>query len=309
MPRLRKGPLLMVGAGLAFTAMVACVKVLRVELSTLEIVSWRGVVAIPLALAMLRGASPWPVNRAVLGLRVGMGFLAMFCFYTAAHGLSVADLSLLGRIQPVLIAIGAPLLLGRSERVDPRVWALLIAGVVGTGVLLGPQLAVGNVHGLWAMGAVLCSAVAHTSLRVLGRTEHPATVVLWFQVGVTALALAAIAGTTGAPPRLPDPAHLPWIAGVGAAGTAGQVLMTRAYALDRAAVVSAASHTSPVWAVLADLLLFSVLPGPATLAGGGILIAAALALILLPARNPVADAVGPADPPPPGAPPPASPPG
>jgi len=275
----------MVAAGLAFTVMVACVKVVRAELSTLEVVAWRGVVAVPLAIAMLRGRSPWPINRAVLGLRIFAGFLAMSCFYTAAHGLTVADLSLLGRLQPVLIAIVAPMVLGRGERVDPRVWLLLAAGMAGTGVLLGPQLAVGNVYGLWAMGAVVCSGIAHTSLRVLGRTESSETVVLWFQVGVTVLALSAVLLTTGALPRLPSPTMIPWLAGVGVAGTAGQVLMTRAYALDRAAIVSAASHTSPVWAVLADALLFSVLPGTTTLVGGVILVTAALALVLMPARE------------------------
>jgi drug/metabolite transporter (DMT)-like permease len=197
----------------------------------------------------------------------------------------VADLSLLGRLQPVLIAIVAPMVLGRGERVDPRVWLLLAAGMAGTGVLLGPQLAVGNVYGLWAMGAVVCSGIAHTSLRVLGRTESSETVVLWFQVGVTVLALSAVLLTTGALPRLPSPTMIPWLAGVGVAGTAGQVLMTRAYALDRAAIVSAASHTSPVWAVLADALLFSVLPGTTTLVGGVILVTAALALVLMPARE------------------------
>ena len=283
----------MVAAGLAFTLMVACVKIVRAELGTLEVVAWRGVVAVPLALLMLRRAAPWPINRGVLALRVGAGFLAMSCFYTAAHGLTVADLSLLGRLQPVLIAIVAPLVLGRGERVDPRVWAVLAAGVLGTGVLLGPQLAVGNRYGLWAMGAVACSGIAHMSLRVLGRTEATATVVLWFQVGVTVLALLAVAATTGGLPRLPSPEMLPWLAGVGVAGTAGQVLMTRAYALDRAAIVSAASHTSPVWAVLADALLFSVLPGATTLAGGALLLAAALALVLLPARRGAGEATDP----------------
>ncbi|MEC7949339.1 MAG: DMT family transporter [Myxococcota bacterium] len=275
----------MVGAGLAFTVMVACVKVVRSELGAFEVVAWRGVVAIPLALALLRGASLRPVNRPAMALRVIAGFFAMTCFYTAAHGLSVADLSLLGRLQPVLIAIVAPVVLGRRERVDPRVWGLLGAGVLGTAVLLGPQLAVGNRYGLWAMGAVLCSGVAHLALRVLGRTEASATVVLWFQVGGTLLALLAVALSTGDLPRLPSPALLPWLAGVGAAGTAGQVLMTRAYALDRAAVVSAASHTSPLWAVIADALLFAVLPGPETLVGGGILLAAAAALVTLPSRE------------------------
>ena len=283
MGRVRRGPLLMVAAGLAFTAMVACVKTVRAELDALEIVAWRGVVAIPLALAMLRGGSPWPVNRRATVLRVGAGFLAMTCFYTAAHGLTVADLSLLGRIQPVLIALAAPLVL--RERVAPQVWLLLAAGLMGATVLLGPQLAIGNVHGLWAMGAVAASTVAHLSLRVLGRTDRTATVVLWFQLGGTLLALLAVAVTTGGLPRLPSAELLPWLAGVAITGTAGQLLMTRAYALDRAAIVSAASHTSPLWAVLADELLFGVLPAVPTLAGGAILVGAALALVVLPSER------------------------
>jgi len=270
----------MVAAGLSFTAMVACVKTVRTELDALEIVAWRGVIAIPLALTLLRGASPWPVNRRAIALRVGAGFLAMSCFYTAAHGLTVADLSLLGRIQPVLIAIAAPLVL--RERVAPRVWLLLAAGLLGAAVLLGPQLAIGNVHGLWAMGAVAASTVAHLSLRVLGRTDRAATVVLWFQLGGTLMALLAVAATTGGLPRVPSSELLPWLAGVGVTGTAGQLLMTRAYAIDRAAIVSAASHTSPLWAVFADVLLFGVLPTVPTLAGGAILVGAALALLVLP---------------------------
>lgn len=270
----------MVAAGLSFTAMVACVKTVRTELDALEIVAWRGVIAVPLALVLLRGASPWPVNRRAIALRVGAGFLAMTCFYTAAHGLTVADLSLLGRIQPVLIAIAAPLVL--RERVARRVWLLLAAGLLGAAVLLGPQLAIGNVHGLWAMGAVAASTVAHLSLRVLGRTDRAATVVLWFQLGGTLLALLAVAATTRGLPRLPSAELLPWLAGVGVTGTAGQLLMTRAYAIDRAAIVSAASHTSPLWAVFADVILFGVLPTLPTLAGGAILVGAALALLVLP---------------------------
>jgi hypothetical protein len=49
-------------------------------------------------------------------------------------------------------------------------------------------------------------------------------------------------------------------------------------------VVAAASHVSPVWGLVADALVFAILPGWTTLAGGGLLIAAAIALVLLPPR-------------------------
>ena len=57
---LRRGPLLMILAGLCFTLMLACVKVLRAELSALEVVFWRGAAAAPLA-----GLAAWgrPLTR------------------------------------------------------------------------------------------------------------------------------------------------------------------------------------------------------------------------------------------------------
>lgn len=284
-PTLRKGPLLMVAAGVAFTVMVACVKLVRAELTAFEVVAWRGVVAIPLALWWNRRGPFVPVARGLTAFRVVLGFVAMTCFYTATHGLTVADLSLVGRLQPVLIAIAAPFVLGRSERVDPRVWAVLVAGVVGTAVLLGPQLAVGNVYGLWGLGAVVASGGAHMALRALGRTDKASTIVFWFQVGATVLAVLAVVLTMGHLPTLPSTPLLPWLVGVGVMGTLGQALLTRAYALDRAAVVSAASHVSPVWAVVADLLVFATLPGWDTLAGGALLVGAAVTLVLLPERG------------------------
>ena len=278
----RPGPALMVAAGFVFTAMVSCVKVARAELSAIEIVAWRGLVGIPAALMMIRGTRFLPTHSRLVMLRVVAGFVAMTCFYTAAHGLTVADLSLLGRLQPVAIALIAPVVLGVGERAGIRVWGLLCLGVAGTAVLLVPQLAVGNRYGLWALGAVGASTIAHLTLRALRSTDDPRCIVLWFQVGGTAIAVGWLLVTTGTNLSLPSPAMWPWIAGVGLFGTVGQLLMTKAYALDRAAVVSAASHTSPVWAVVADVVLFADIPGARTIVGGGILLAAALALIFSP---------------------------
>ena len=49
--------------------------------------------------------------KRLLATRIVVGFAAMTCFFTAAHGLAVADMSLIGRLQPLLIALLAPLFL------------------------------------------------------------------------------------------------------------------------------------------------------------------------------------------------------
>lgn len=296
----------MAAAAGAFALMVACVKLASTELAAVELVFWRSWVAVPLALAFARsrvrgtGDAPRPGwrallqvrNRGVLALRCLLGFAAMICFYSAARWLSVADLNLVGRIQPILIAVAAPLLLGQGERAPGSVWAVLAAGLFGCAILIGPQLQLGEVGGLWALGAVLFSSGAHTSLRALGATERPAVVVAWFQVAVMVLSALSISLWPGLDWELPPVDSLPWIAGIGLCATLGQVLMTTAYQADRAATVAAASHVGPVWGVLIDLVIFAVWPGPGTLLGGGVVMAAVLWLVFRPAP------VGTAQPPP-----------
>lgn len=271
-----RGPALMIVAALCFTLMVACVKTARVELSAFEVIFWRSVVGLPL-MALGMGDAPWRIrNRRAFAARGSFGVLAMLGYYTAARGLDVADLSLVGRLQPLGVAALAPLAIGQTERSEGRLWVLLGVGLVGCAVLLGPDLAVGNGYGLIALGGVAAGAAAHTSLRALGATDDPRSVVLGFQVvALMASGIAVLIQHQGLP-ALPSLALAPWLVGVGLFALLGQLLMTRAYREDRAALVSAASHISPLWAVLADLLIFGVRPGWNVLLGGGIVLTVAL---------------------------------
>jgi drug/metabolite transporter (DMT)-like permease len=272
-----RGPVLMIGASLLFTAMVACVKVARQELGSIELMAWRAVIGVPVA-----GVLAWRVgaairNRRVMALRVGFGFCAMACFFTATKGLTLADLSLISRTQPLLLTVAAPLVLGASEKSGPRVWVLLAAGMVGCAILVGPDLAVGSTWALWALGASASSAAAHLCLRVLGRTEQPAAVVFAFQTAVGAIAFGWL-GATGTL-RLPPTELWPYVLGAGLFATGGQLLMTEAYRQERAAVVAAASYTGPVWGVLGDVLFFAALPSGWDWVGGALIVAAGLALV------------------------------
>lgn len=274
---MKRGVLLMVGATLAFTAMVAFVRVARQDLSTLEVMAWRGVVAVPLCALLARGTGLRLVGRRVFAARATLGFGAMYCFYTAAKGLTLADMTLITRTQPILLALLAPLVLGRSERPSPRIWLLLVLGVAGTAVLIAPDLAVGSTWALWAVGATFFSAGAHIAVRKLGQTDEPAVLVFWFQAVVVVLGFAALGVRGGVP--LPDASLWPWLLGAGVTATAGQILMTGAYKAEKAATVAAASYSGPVWGLLGDALFFATLPGPHELIGGAIIVAAGLWLV------------------------------
>ncbi len=272
-------------ATLSFTVMVGLVKVARAELSAAEIVLWRGVVGVPFALLLLRGR-PLKVHAPrTMVARIVFGFAAMICFYTAAKGLSVADHSLLTKLHPLLLAVVAPLVLGADEKPGPRVWGALLLGMLGCGLLLAPDLQGGGLWGLWAVAAAAFSAAAHTCLRALGRTDHPAVVVLWLQLAIVPLSFGLQLATDGHLPALPSPSLWLPIAGVGACAVIGQSLMTRAYQLDRAAVVAGASYTAPLWAVIGDFLFFATSPSWNTLFGGSLIVLAGIAVVLANGRD------------------------
>ena len=280
MPAVRLGPLYMMGATLAFTLMVTLVKVARQELSAMEIIVWRGLVAVPIAGALALRVGLRPRNTRVVALRAVLGFTAMSLYFTAAKGLPVADLSIITRIQPLLVAALAPLVLGADERVGWHVWVILAVGLGGCAAILAPDMSAGGVDGLVAAGATLLAAGAHLTLRLLARTDDPRVVVFWFQVVMLLFAGVGVTFETGRPLTVPTAGLVPVVIAAGIAAIVGQVLLTVAYREDRAAVVAAAGYTGPAWAVIADLAIWGVVPTAHVIIGGLVVIGAGLVLVL-----------------------------
>ncbi len=277
---MRRGPLYMVMAAAAFTAMLGFVKVARAELPAIEVVAYRAVLGLPFVWFFARRGGLRIQQRGAMGVRILFGFGAMFCYFSAAKGLSVADVSLITKLQPILVAVVAPLALGRSERGTKGVWLALVVGFVGCAILLAPQLDVGLEFGLWALASSVLAAVAHVCLRKLGRTEDPLTVVFWFLVGLAVISIPATIIHAGGVPALPRAGLWPILLGCALSASAGQVLMTYAYRADPAPMVAAAAYTAPVWAVLVDVIWFDRIPTGHVLAGGALIVGGGLWLVL-----------------------------
>ena len=170
--KLQRGPALMMLAALAFTVMVSLVKIARQELDVFDVILFRGLVAVPVALVLARGKLRIE-RKGVMLLRSATGFGAMLCFFGAAKGLAIADLQIISRLQPLAVGFLAPLVLGATEKPKRGIWVVLILGLLGCGIIIGPELAVGSWWGGLALGAVLFSAVSHTSVRALkGGTQR-----------------------------------------------------------------------------------------------------------------------------------------
>ncbi len=287
---MRRGPLYMIFASLLFTVMVALVKLAREELSAVDVMVWRALTSVPLVWLLARRVGLRVKAPRLMALRVVLGFGAMFSYFTAAKGLSLADISLFARLQPILITALAPWALGSTERAGGRLWLLLVAGLAGAAVMLAPELAIGSTWGLWAVASAVLAAGAHLCVRGLGSTDHPFRVVFWFQLWMAFIALPIAVIDHGG--LVLPPVHLwPVLLGCGLTASAAQVLLTQAYRIDRAAPVAAASYAAPVWAVIGDLVVFGVLPGGHAMIGGGLIVAVGLLLVFqraAPAEDPVA---------------------
>lgn len=269
----------MVLASAAFTAMVACVRTARQDLTGFELVFWRGAISLPLLAVLLGGTGLRLNSRKPFALRTLFGFCAMACFYTAAKETDLVTLSLITRLQPILVAIAAPVVLGRKERSGGDIWVAVLVGFGGSALLLAPDLKAGSFSSLWAVAATAFSAAAHLALRRVATENRGPAIVFWFHAGMVVLALGTLLGT-GTPLAKP-PRELWWLLlGVGAFATAGQLLLTRAYAVERASVVAAASYTSVLWALLLDLSLFHHVPSWPEIGGGTLVLGSSLWLVL-----------------------------
>jgi drug/metabolite transporter (DMT)-like permease len=271
----------MTAAGLVFTAMLALVKATRDQLGAFDLVFWRSVTASVVAYALARhGAGSIRVQHwALLTMRTVLGFAAMSCTFAAAKGLGVGDLALIGKMQPLLIAILAPLLLGEGERASVWVWLMLAAGLAGGVMLIAPDLALGSTYALLALLGAVFAAAAKLGVRAIVREDDARVMVFYFQAGAMVLAVGALLVTEGRMPVLPPTDLWPHIAGIGVTAAVGQVLMTQAYFQDNATVVAAATYTEPIWGVLVDIAVFATVPDWNMLIGGLLILGAGLVLV------------------------------
>jgi len=273
-----RGILAMLFAVALFSVMDAQLKLLAGHYGPMQVSFLRGATALPFVLLpiLLRGrlARLKLVNVRLHLLRGALAVLMLGSFVYAVRESSLATTYSIFMCAPLLVAaLSAPLL---GERVARAQWAAIAAGLAGVLLMIAPRG--GQWVSLGALAAVVAAAtysLAVVSLRLLSRTETPESMVFWF----TAL-LSVGAGLLAIPGWLPlHPDHWPLFVGIGVTGALGQHFITDAFRNAPAAIVAPFEYTALLWGVALDLVVWRVLPGGVTLAGGAIVIGAGLYLM------------------------------
>jgi len=168
--------------------------------------------------------------------------------------IALGDVATLTATAPLFVALLSGPVLG--ERVSPRVAAGVTLGFVGAAVLSQPALRVSGDLALALLLGAFSYGLAILRLRRLGPRESSEAIALHMSLvaGVTLLLVSL--------PRFAVPSPRAWVPllASAAAGGLGQVAMSRAYGLGRAARLSAVSYAGVVFTYLFEALLFGRVP-------------------------------------------------
>ena len=261
---------MMVLATVLFALMGVCVKRAAAQVTTAEVVFFRGLVG-----ALMIGALAWvqrlslrtTVPRQHLGRGLaGVSALTLW-FYTIAH-LPLATAVTLNYMSSVWMAVF--LMLRQAWRhwrrqphrpIPASLLGAVLLGFVGVALVLRPTLE----RDQWLEAAIglfsgMLSAWAYLQVAGLGRSGEPEhRVVFYFSVFGTVAGLGLIAATHLSGQQAwasPTPQGWAWLLGIGVFATLAQLAMTRAYAQGQPLAMASLQYLGIVHAFILGVWFF-----------------------------------------------------
>ena len=268
----------MLVAGFLFATMGVFVKLGSAHFGAAELAFYRSLVTFVSMLGVIavRGGGR-TIRTPYFGmhlLRAIVGSISLIGYFYAITELPLATAQTLNYTSPIFLAIGTVVLLG--ERFTGKLIAAIVVGFAGVALLLQPTFREGKeTAALIGLFSGIFSSWAYLSVRTLGKLGEPDwRVVFWF--GLVASIMCAgwqLTTSTFHPLRWDNV----WIlVGVGVAGTAAQLAMTRAYRTGNTLVVGALSYSTLVFGALATWAVWSERLVPLEWAGMLVIIASGI---------------------------------
>ena len=253
----------------------------------LEIVIFRGLVAMPITLLFFRleGHRGLPTTKQhkleyVRGLFL---FLSYTTYFMGLAALPLAEIAAIRFSAPLMITALSVVLL--SEKVRPSRWVALSVGFIGVLIIVKPGSSNFNIGFIFILLSTLFYALSAILTRRLQATDSSATMAyyssLFYLVAAFILAPLAIAvgPTPNAPPSIaflfhawamPTLLDLIIMSGLGLVWAGGMYFMARAYSLALASVVAPFEYVTLPINTMWGLVLWHQFPTLATWVGAGL---------------------------------------
>ncbi len=272
---------------IVFVAMFSLIKATSDQIPPGEAVFFRSLFAIPVLLLWLisRGHFPAqlkakdPMGHVWRGL---MGTMAMASGFFAIGLLPLPEVVAIGYAAPLLVTMLAAMFLGERIRLV-RLSALLL-GLFGVMLVLSPRFSVfgaeatSRLQTIGAMAALMAavfSALAQVFARKLVATETTGSIVFYFSVMSTVLALLTLPFGW----QLPNASQVSLLIAAGLLGGVGQILLTESYRFAEVAVIAPFEYCSIILALLVGYFIFDELPTGIMMAGVALIITAGIIII------------------------------
>ncbi len=292
------GILCAVVANVIFSANDVIFKFLSGEYALHQMVLIRAGIGILIMLALIMPLSGgWHLIRtAKPGLHLMRGaavVISNLCYFLALAALPLADAVAIFFVAPLLVtALSVPIL---GEKVGPRRWIAVLAGLLGVVVMLRPGSTVFDQAALLPLVAALAYALMHMLTRGMKGTESAVTMTFYVQLSFVVVSAGMgivfgsgqYAGSTD--PSLaflfrgwvwPETRDWALLGLAAVTGTTGGILIGQAYKHAEAGLIAPFEYTSMPLAIFWGAAVFGQWPdtvawaGIALICGSGLYVAA-----------------------------------
>jgi drug/metabolite transporter (DMT)-like permease len=182
-------------------------------------------------------------------------------------------------MSPIYASIGAIVLLREPSRLVR--WLSIAIGFAGMLVIIRPGFGVMNAGVALVIAATVIGATGRLMTKSLTRTDTAATIVVYMSATVTVATFI---------PALfvwswPTPTQWLWFVVIGAMGSAGHWLATRALKLGDVTVIEPVTYVRLIWAGFFGFAVFGDFPAWQTWLGGIVIILGAVLLLRVETRD------------------------
>ncbi|MDM7458292.1 MAG: DMT family transporter, partial [Paracoccus sp. (in: a-proteobacteria)] len=261
----------MLATGLCFVAVNAIVRGLEGALPAAQAAFIRfmfGLVFLgPILVPALKAGFP-PRIWTLFGLRGALHVVAVIAWFYAMSRITVAEVTAIGFLNPIIVTVGAALFLG--ERLATRRIAAIVVALLGALLVLRPGLRQLDPGHLSQVLAAIAFAASYLVAKQLSE-RVPAAVVVAMMSLTVAVGLAPFALAVWVSPTL---SQLMWLALVAIFATLGHYTMTRAFSAAPLTVTQPVTFLQLVWASLVGVLIFGEPLDLWVILGGGLMIGA-----------------------------------
>lgn len=211
-----------------------------------------------------------PAKPVLHSFRAGFLLAATGFFFWALHFQSIAGTLSIFFVQPLVVTMLSPVVLG--EKVGVRRWSAVVAGFIGTLIIIRPGVQAFNPGVPMALAAGSSLAIYILMTRKISGSAH--AMVTTFHTNLAGAILASLAVVFVW--KTPEPWQWALFVLLASIAAFGHYLIVRAYDYSEASLLAPLAYTEMITAVAAGWWFFGDFPDMWTFVGVGILIACAI---------------------------------